>query len=123
MIFKNYYKILGINTKATKQEIKLSYRKLAKIWHPDKNTSLQAKNKFQYISEAYQTLSNPQKRQAYDNDYWYFVSFDNDLTELQQEIHQMMEQNHQKRQKAHQQWMNNFEQMWANQMAQARAFA
>lgn len=123
MIFKNYYNILGITTKATQKEIKLSYRKLAKTWHPDKNPSPQAKHKFQYISEAYQTLSNPQKRQAYDSDYWYFVSFDEGLIQFQQEIHQMMEQNGQKRQKAHQQWMNDFEQMWANQMAKARAFA
>ena len=66
---KDYYKILGVEKTATEDEIKSAYRKLAMKWHPDRNPDNleEAKNKFAEINEAYETLSNPEKRQQYDN--------------------------------------------------------
>jgi len=60
----NYYEILGVEKSATDQEIKAAYRKLAMQHHPDKGGDI---NKFQEISEAYENLSNSEKRAAYDN--------------------------------------------------------
>ena len=118
MTFKNHYEILGIASTATVDEIKLSYRKLAKFWHPDRNSHTKAKSHFQHINEAYQILSNPAKRQTYDLNYWGQVLFSEELETLQQEINHMIQLAHQKREKAHQQWMSDFEIMWAHQMAQ-----
>ena len=66
---KDYYKILGVEKTATADEIKSAYRKLAMKWHPDRNPDNleEAKNKFAEINEAYEVLSNPEKRQQYDN--------------------------------------------------------
>ena len=61
---KNYYKILGVKNNADKQEIKRAYRKLAIKNHPDKGGS---DEKFKEISEAYEILSNDNKRYKYDN--------------------------------------------------------
>lgn len=65
----DYYKILGLSKNATQEEIKKAYRKLAMKWHPDKNkdNAHNAEQKFKEISEAYQVLSDPHKRQSYDN--------------------------------------------------------
>ncbi|CAD8100281.1 unnamed protein product [Paramecium primaurelia] len=61
------YKLLNVEPKATQNEIKKSYRQLALQLHPDKNQEDQdAKEKFQKISEAYQILSNEEKRKMYD---------------------------------------------------------
>ena len=62
---KDYYKILELNKNATIDEIKKSYRKLALKYHPDKNNG--EEKKFKEITEAYETLSDPQKKHAYDN--------------------------------------------------------
>jgi len=62
---KDYYSILGLNDKATEEEIKKTYRQLAKEYHPDKNPD--GADKFKEISEAYETLSDPHKKSAYDN--------------------------------------------------------
>ena len=63
-----FYKVLNIVETATQDEIKKSYRQLSMKWHPDKNPDNQdeAKAKFQKINEAYETLSDPEKRQMYD---------------------------------------------------------
>ena len=60
---KDYYKILGVDKTATISEIKAEYRKLCKIHHPDKGGD---ENKFKEISEAYEILSNEEKKSQYD---------------------------------------------------------
>ena len=63
---RDYYDILGVPRGADEDEIKRSFRKLAQQWHPDVNTSTEADLRFKEINEAYQVLSDPQRRQAYD---------------------------------------------------------
>ena len=64
---KNYYDILGVDKKATPDEIKSAYRKLAMKYHPDRNQgNAEAAEKFKEINEAHETLSDQQKRAAYD---------------------------------------------------------
>jgi molecular chaperone DnaJ len=63
---RDYYDILGVPRGASDEEIKRSFRKLAQRWHPDVNTSAEADSRFKEINEAYQVLSDPQRRQAYD---------------------------------------------------------
>src|SRR5659263_224245 len=66
-MFIDYYKVLGIDKKATVQEIKSAYRKLARKLHPDLNPNdKDAKQKFQEINEANEVLSDPEKRKKYD---------------------------------------------------------
>jgi len=66
--FKDYYKILKISKNANLDEIKKSYRKLAKQWHPDKNPdNKKAEDKFKEISEAYDVLSDSVKRKKFDD--------------------------------------------------------
>jgi len=65
---KDYYKILGVPRTASEDEIKKAYRKMAIQYHPDKTgNDPEAENKFKEVSEAYQTLSNAEKKLAYDN--------------------------------------------------------
>jgi len=61
----DYYKTLGVDRQATPDAIKRAYRKLASLYHPDKEGG--SKIKFQEVEEAYRTLSDPGKRQQYDN--------------------------------------------------------
>lgn len=63
---KDYYEILGVAKGATESEIKSAYRKLARKYHPDIDKSPGAAEKFKEVSEAYQVISDPQKRQTYD---------------------------------------------------------
>ncbi|XP_030375691.1 dnaJ protein homolog 1 [Scaptodrosophila lebanonensis] len=63
---KDFYKILGINKNASDDEIKKAYRKLALKYHPDKNKSPQAEERFKEIAEAYEVLSDKKKRDIYD---------------------------------------------------------
>ena len=63
---RDFYEVLGLKKGASAEELKKSYRKLALQWHPDRNKSAEAEDKFKEINEAYEVLSNPQKKQTYD---------------------------------------------------------
>src|SRR5665647_2251449 len=65
---EDYYQVLGVDKKASADEIKKAYRKLAVKWHPDKNPNNKAasEEKFKKISEAYAVLSDAKKREQYD---------------------------------------------------------
>ena len=63
---RDYYEVLGIEKSASKAEIKKSYRRLAKKYHPDVNKAADAEEKFKEVQEAYEVLSDDQKRSAYD---------------------------------------------------------
>src|SRR5215208_5071966 len=62
----DYYVVLGVARTASDAEIKRAFRKLAQQWHPDVNKDPAADERFKQINEAYQVLSDPQRRQAYD---------------------------------------------------------
>ena len=67
MEFKDYYQILGLNRKADEKEIKKTYRRLARKYHPDLNPgNKESEKRFKEINEAYEVLGDPEKRKRYD---------------------------------------------------------
>jgi curved DNA-binding protein len=66
MEYKDYYDILGVGRSASEREIKQAYRRLARQYHPDVNPSPDAEERFKEINEAYQVLSDAEKRRKYD---------------------------------------------------------
>jgi curved DNA-binding protein CbpA len=69
----DYYQILGVSRDASEIEIRNAYRKLAKLYHPDRNPSPEAKNAILLVNEAYETLSDPGKRLQYDQPVYSFA--------------------------------------------------
>ena len=66
MAKRDYYEVLGVSKNATEQELKRAHRQLAKKYHPDVNTEADAEEKFKEIQEAYEVLSDSQKKSTYD---------------------------------------------------------
>src|SRR4051812_50077586 len=67
MAKRDFYETLGVAKNASEDEIKKSYRKLAMKYHPDRNPdSKESEEKFKEVKEAYEMLTNPEKREAYD---------------------------------------------------------
>jgi curved DNA-binding protein len=64
--YKDYYQIMGVARDASQDEIKRSYRRLARKFHPDVSKEANAENKFKEVQEAYEVLKDPQRRAAYD---------------------------------------------------------
>ncbi|MEM7030393.1 MAG: DnaJ domain-containing protein [Chloroflexota bacterium] len=62
----DYYRVLGVNRKATRSELKKAYHRLARKYHPDVNREKNAAAKFRRINEAYKVLSNRKERETYD---------------------------------------------------------
>src|ERR1700760_2645620 len=66
LAFKDYYEVLGVPRDADQDAIRRAYRKLARQYHPDLNSDTDAEDRFKELGEAYEVLSDPEKRERYD---------------------------------------------------------
>lgn len=66
MKYKDYYEVLGLERSASQEDVKRSYRKLARKYHPDVSKHTDAEDRFKELGEAYEVLKDPEKRAAYD---------------------------------------------------------
>jgi DnaJ-class molecular chaperone len=126
MKLQNYYTLLQVLPQASTEEIKKAYRKLAKVWHPDKNQSPTAAKVFQGIHEAYKTLTNPIKRKNYNLKYWKVFGKPTAQTTpkekaethfsaddiLRRNCDRMMRKSSKKSAQVYQDWLNNFWASW-----------
>lgn len=78
MDFIDYYETLGINPTASKEELKIAYRRESFKWHPDKNPGLDTHERMILINEAYIILNNPHDRILYDEEYKKFKDYKRD---------------------------------------------
>ena len=74
---ENYYSILGVQENSDQNLIKKAYREMAKKYHPDKNKEPNAEEKFKKVTEAYENIGDPAKRQEYDRKRNFSNSFSN----------------------------------------------
>ncbi|MGO2457777.1 DnaJ domain-containing protein, partial [Vibrio casei] len=63
---RDLYEVLGVERDASERDIKKAYKRLAMKFHPDRNQEADASEKFKEVKEAYEVLTDPQKKQAYD---------------------------------------------------------
>lgn len=63
----DHYTTLGLSSAATLADVKKAFRQQASFWHPDKNAAADASERFRAVQQAYEVLSDPDKRQAYDD--------------------------------------------------------
>jgi DnaJ-class molecular chaperone len=96
----DYYKLLNIPKIASTNEIKKAYRIAAHFWHPDKNKSTQAHQKFIEITEAYNILLNPSKRKVYDE---LFQEQINSIVKPKETTNESFKQNSKK--KSYEEWV------------------
>lgn len=80
-MFKDYYIILEIPFGATNEQVKSAFKKQAFRWHPDKNPSIDTKDRMQDINEAYLILKDSEARIRYDKEYEYYQSYKNSFNE------------------------------------------
>ncbi|GLC41326.1 hypothetical protein PLESTB_001075000 [Pleodorina starrii] len=83
----NYYDVLGVSLKATTEEIRIAYLKLARLWHPDRHGNAEyAKQTFQAIQSAYEVLSDERRRADYDLQWLQFLDVEDYLDRFKEFI-------------------------------------
>jgi DnaJ-class molecular chaperone len=70
----DYFELLGVTRTSTTTDIKKSYRKLANQYHPDRNDTVEAKEKFQLIQKAYEIIVDPKKRSLYIKSHYTIIT-------------------------------------------------